>query len=521
MSFLSRTGVDLAYALQASPRLKKVKQFFTNLLTNDSYPYKRVFDIFMMVIIFSSVVILVREVKSPVNDFWLYFNNYIISVIFLVEYLLRVWVYSDDSKIIIEQYEKDVFLQRRFRLRRALYKVFRSKFCYMRSLPAIIDLLAIVPFFHQLRLLRIFILFRVFKIFRYAHSLQNFSSVLSAKKFEFLTLLAFVAIIVFVSAVLIYTMEANDPASRINTLFDAFYWALVTISTVGFGDLVPVSEGGRIVAMLIIASGIGVIAFSTSIIVSAFTEKLDEIKENKTISDVLKLKHFYLICGYEEVAQQVASKLRRKGRDVVVLDTDEARVKRAHEHGLLALQSDPASLQSYKRLGIDIEKQVRAVLCLREDDVQNVYTALTIRSMNKKVLLLSLLMKQENRKKLSLAGIDEVVYTQELIGMTAKEISGKPVAFEAIHELRTEQSGVYIEEIAIDERIAGSLRYVKALGLEKYRLVLMGIYKKEDGRFLFNPEPNETITPGDLLLIIGEKSLIAEFNLSIHKRRGA
>jgi voltage-gated potassium channel len=521
MNILARVSIDLAYALQASPRLKKVKHFFSDLLTNDNYPYKRLFDIFMMAIILSSVVILVREVKSPVNDFWLYFNNYIISIIFLVEYLLRLWVYSDDSKIIINQYEKDVFLQRKFRISRALYKVFREKFRYMRTLPAIIDLLAIVPFFHEFRLLRIFILFRVFKIFRYAHSLQNFSSVLSTKKFEFMTLLAFVAIIVFVSAVLIYTMEANNPASEINTLFDAFYWALVTISTVGFGDLVPVSNPGRIVAMLIIASGIGVIAFSTSIIVTAFTEKLDEIKENKTITDVLKLKHFYLICGYEEVAQQVASKLRRKGREVVVLDADEKRVKRAHEHGLLALQFDPASLQSYKRLGLDIEKQVYAVLCLREDDVQNVYTALTIRSMNKNVLLLSLLMKQENRKKLTLAGIDEVVYTQEIIGMTAKEFSGKPVAIEAIHELRTEQSGVFIEEIAIDERIAGALRYVKALGLEKFRLVLMGIYKKEDNRFLFNPEPDEAIAPGDLLLIIGEKSLIAEFNLSIHKRRRA
>ncbi len=519
MNFFSRTIIDAAYALQASVRYRALKHFFFNLLENSDYPLKRYFDYMMMVLIFASVFILIREVKYHVDDELLFFNNYIVSLIFLCEYLLRMWVYSDNSRILIEQYEKDLFLQREFQIGRAVGRALKKKFDYMRSIPAIIDLLAVMPFFHELRLLRVFILFRVFKLFRYAQSLKNFTSVLSSKKFELLTLLIFVAIIIFVSAVLIYVMEAHDPRSPINTLFDAFYWALVTISTVGYGDMVPVSEAGRSVAMVIIVSGIAVISFSTSIVVSAFTEKLDEIKEQKLLENVRKYKQCYLVCGYGELGQQVAAKLHRLGRHVVILDDDAEHVKKAEAHGLKALHADPAALESYSRLGIDIASQVMAVLCLRESDVQNVYTALTIRSMNKEIKILSVLVEQQNRKKLQLAGVDEIVYTQELVGMTAKEFSGKPVAFEAIHALRSEDTGVYIEELVIDERMTRAIATVKELDVGRYRLILLGIYKKSQEQFWFNPIPSTLLEPGDIILVVGERSLIAEFSLSLRRRR--
>ena len=519
MNPLSRIITDAAYALQGSVHYRGVKNFFYNLLENSEYPLKRYFDYMMMALIFSSVFILVREVKFHVNDGWLFFNNYIISIIFMIEYVLRMWVYSDASKTIVEQYEKDLFLQRDFRVFHAMGKVVRKKFEYMRSIPAMIDLLAIMPFFHELRLLRVFILFRVFKLFRYTQSLQNFTSVLSSKKFELLTLMIFVAIIMFVSAVLIYVMEANNPNSPIDTLFEAFYWSLVTISTVGYGDLTPVSEAGRSVAMVIIISGIAVLSFSTSIVVSAFTEKLDEIKENKQLEDIRKSKRFYLLCGFDELGQQVASKLHRIGRKVVVLDDNRERIKRAEEHGFKALAYDPAALESYHRLGIDISQQVIAVLCLRESDVQNVYTALTIRSMNKDVRLLSVLIEQQNRKKLQLAGVDEIVYTQELVGMIAREFGGKPVAFEAIHALRSEDTGVYIEEIVIDERMVRHIKMVQELGLQRYRLILLGIFKHVSEEFWFNPASTTPLEEGDIMLIIGDKSLIAEFSLALRRKR--
>ena len=519
MNLIARLIVDSAYKRLASEGYQRTKHFFKNLLDNDEYPYKRYFDYMMIILIMMSVAILIREVKYPVNDMWLFFNNYIISIVFLIEYLLRMWIYSDNSKIIVEQYEKDQLLQRKFRYRHAVGKLLSVKFKYVRSVTAIIDLLAIVPFFHQMRLLRIFILFRVFKLLRYVQSLRTFGSVLATKKFEFITLLMFASIVIFISSVLIYVMEANNPDSSINTLYEAFYWAIVTISTVGFGDITPITDAGRFIAMIIIIAGVAVLSFTTSIIVTAFTEKLDEIKDRKTVDDVIKLKRFYLICGYEDVAQHVASKLRRDGYDIIVMDEDPEHVKRSREHGYITLPYDPGALESYKRLKIDFNKQVRAVLCLLEDDVLNIYTALTIRSMNKEVKILSTLVYQDNRKKILMAGVDEVVYTQELVGMMAKEFSGKPVAIEAFHALRSEQTGVKLEEITVDERMLDNFKLVDELQHEHYHLILMGIHKKEQDKFFFNPDGSTILESGDILLVIGQNVFINEFRIHIHQKR--
>ncbi len=518
MAVLSRSLIAAAYFLQASPRYQKSKTFFYNLLENSTYPYKKYFDAVMILLIFTSVAILIREVKFHVEDHLLFFNDYVISVVFLLEYMLRMWIHNSSSELIIAQFEHDEFLQRRFRWKKAVVAVIMKKVEYARSLAAMIDLLAIMPFFHELRLLRIFIIFRVFKLFRYANSLRHLLSVLTHKRFELLTLILFAAVVIFVSGVLIYIMEANDPDSPIDTLFESFYWALVTISTVGYGDLAPVSAEGRAVAMVIIISGIAVLSFSTSIVVSAFTERMDEIVENKTISDVNALKRFYLICGYGEVAQSVASKLKRQGQNVVLLDNNEAHVKEAKNHQLMALHLDPGSLESYKLLEIDFKTQVKAVLCLSDDDVANVYTALTVRSISGDILLLSVLIHQNNRKKLQLAGVDEIVYSQELIGMVAKEFSGKPVAFEAIHALRSEQSDVMNDEIVIDTYMQGRYKTLEHLGMARHRIILLGIHSLREKRFMFNPPKETPLEAGDILVVMASRTMIKEFKKILHTK---
>ncbi len=511
--------VGIAFFLHASPRYRHVKKFIYNFLENPNYPYKRFFDYAMMVLIAISIYILIRHVKHDVSADWLFFNNYVISFIFLVEYLLRLWVYSDNSKAIIDQYEHDLFLQRPFRLWSVIRHITAIKSGFIFSPPAIIDLLAIMPFFHEMRLLRIFILFRVFKLFRYAKSLQQFVSILASKKFEFLTLVVFAGVIITVSSVLIYVMEANNPDSPINTLFDAVYWAVVTIFTVGYGDFVPVTTEGRTVAMVIIVAGIAVISFATSIVVSAFTEKLDEIKEDKLIDDVSKFDQFYLICGYGPLTALVAHRFLKDGKQVVVLENNHHKVAEAQKEGLVAITCNPASLHSYNMLRINFETQVIAAILLEESDVLNVYTALTIREISKNVQTLSILLHHENRRKLSLAGINEIVYTQELIGLMSKEVSGRPVAFEVIHALRSENNGVFIEEIALDSFTVQNFFETAKLSMFHKRLIVLGVYKQSSRSFFFNPSNTLAIEEGDVAIVIGTRSLIDEFKVLVRRKK--
>jgi voltage-gated potassium channel len=515
---LKRWILDFAYYLDTSKLYQRRKHFFYRLLEDNTYPYKKYVDMFMVSLIFISVFVLIREVKYHVNDYLLFFSNYIISFIFFVEYMLRLWVHSSVSKIIVKHAEHDSFLHREFNLAKAFKEIVRVKLAYMLSVQAIIDLLAILPFFHELRLLRIFILFRVFKLFRYAKSFQTLASVLGTKKFEFLTLGIFSSIVIFVSSVLIYVMEGNNPQSPVNTLFEAIYWSIVTISTVGYGDITPVSHEGRVVAMLVIVAGIAVLAFTTSLFVSAFTEKLDEIREIKMIENVSKLKKFYLICGYENVAREVAQKLARNGNEIIVMDHDTERFECAKADGFNALNYDPGKVESYEKLHIEMATQIKAILCLRENDVENVYAALTIRSLDRDVFILALLMEDVNRKKLEFTKVDKIVYPQELVGLITKELVGKPVAFEVIHELRSENADVKIDELGITQRIVENFPTVGDLGNKKFRVVLLGVYKEKNDRFYFNPLDDMILEAGDYLLVIGYDIFIREFEKYLHTK---
>lgn len=515
MSFVSKCFVGIAYTLQVSSKYQNTKRFFYSVLEDQSYPYKKYFDYSMMLLILSSVLLLIRGVKYPLPQAAVIYNDYIISIVFMFEYMLRFWVHSSVSKVIIEQYEKDEILNKKFRIFKAFGKILKQKWKYVSSAYAIIDLLAIMPFFHELRILRLFILFRAFKIFRYTKSLQQFAQALSSKKFEFFTLMVFTSVVISVSAVLIYTAEVNNEKSAIDTMFEAFYWSFVTLSTVGYGDFVPVTDLGRTVAMFIIVSGVAVTAFTTSIVVSAFTEQLDGIKEKKMILDISRMKNFYLVCGYSEVVQIVVKRMQKDGMPFVILEKNSEKMAEAVKLKLPIVMVDPSKRDTYDSCIIDLKKQVTSVLCLEETDIQNIYTALTIRSMHPDIKILSYLHEGKNRKKLLLAGVDKVVYPQEFIGVMSKEFTSKPVAFDAVNLLRSQSMNVVMEEILINERILRTKKHVKDLNIDMTRLILLGIYK--NGEFHFNPSSYMELENGVILVVIGLSIVIEEYSLNLHK----
>jgi len=230
------------------------------------------------------------------------------------------------------------------------------------------------------------------------------------------------------------------------------------------------------------------------------------------------MKKFYLICGYGDVAKEVAKKLSKFNHHIIVLDEDITRVQGAKPDGHIALNYDPGKVESYKKLNIDMNKQIKAILCLYEDDVENVYAALTIRSITKELNIYSLLMEDSNRKKLEFAGINHIIYPQELVGLITKEFVGLPVAFEVIHELRNENANVKIDELVVTERILDNFATVGELGNKNFRVVLLGIYKSSTDRFYFNPIDSTILESKDYLLVIGYKVFIKEFELYLHTR---
>jgi len=508
--------IDIAFLLEGSSRYKRVKRFFRNLLENDEYPYKRYFDLFMIFLIITSVIIIIEEVTSPIAKWLYYYDVYFVTGVFIVEYLLRMWVHDDIHKVIIEEFENSLFLEKEFDLKGVLKEILRRKWEYISSPLAIIDLLAVLPSYRELRILRVFVLFRVFKLLRYSQNITHFFQVLTSKKSELFTLLILVAFTILVSGISLYVFEEQSNPN-INHLFDAFYWSLVTISTVGYGDITPQTHEGRIITMIIILSGVGLISFATSIIVSAFNERLEEMRDERILHSVKRSSHLYIICGYTNIAEILVSRLVKEKKEFLIIDMDKQIVEQLISKGYRAIHADASKKETF--LSINFSK-VDAVLALTDSDMHNIYICLNIRSFSKEVFLISRTIDHNSHKKLKLAGADYLISPYLTAGLFASKIIEQPIAIEAINDILNAKRNALCDQIEVvkDSFLVG--KRVGEIDFKAYKIVLLGVVRMEGGKkgerkFYFNPEDSFLLEVDDILVVVGYSISITNFKSSV------
>ncbi len=510
----SRSLIRLSYLLEDSPHYRRVKTFCFDLLENPRARIRPYFDVFMILLVVSTVWLLIYEVRNDLGMFDDIFESFAVSI-FILEYLLRFWIYNDSHQIILAHYERAEFINERFRVWPALREVVLKKVEYLTSPLAIIDLLAIIPSYRPLRFLRIFLLFRLFKLFRYTRSISEFVKVLSEKRIELLTLLIFMAFITFTAASALFFFEAHEENEKITTFFDSFYWALVTMSTVGYGDITPQTNEGRIVSLVLIVAGLGVISFFTSIIVSAFSEKMHEIRTNRVFSEVERKHIEVVICGFGRVGQVVADRLAKDKTPFVVIEPVEEIFRLAQQKGFLAVQANAEDSELLASLGVN--GRASRLLCLTGDDVINVYITLSARQMNPDIEIIARASHQENVIKMQLAGANYAVAPYEVVGLIAAEYVGQPVAFEAIYGLITGEQDVGIDAVRIHKSSVLDGHRIGDVNFRERKLIPFGVVREGDseheisafrfdlhGRnFYFNPEDDFVLQEGDFLVMFG------------------
>ncbi len=522
--------IRFAYRLETSRRYTQAKSFTYRLLVDPRSRLRAAFDMVMIVLVLSSVIQLIYEVRHDLGAYADLYELFIVGV-FVIEYLARMWLYSDSHKILIEHYERADLVGLPFRLAPTLWEITRRKLAYMATPMAIIDLLAILPSYRPLRFLRIFLIFRLLKLFRYAHNMSVFGRVLVEKRFELLTLGLFVGFIVMVSTIALYLFEAEQPDPSVTSLMDALYWSVITVTTVGYGDIVPTTTEGRVVAMVLVFVGIGVISFATSIVVTAFHEKLRELHDNRVYSETERLSGVIIVCGFGRIGQVVAERMKA-GRDgFVIIDKDENSVEQARKLGYLAIAGDATNSTILSNLGLG--RQATHILCLTHDDVSNVYITLTARQMSPDITIISRANKAETVRKLTQAGANHVVRPYEIVAHMAAEFIGQPVAFDALYDMLNRNKNVYLEPVVVPPGSWLDSQRVGALGLGGQRLILFGVvrghempatpeyphYELTGKRFYFNPKPDFHLHAHDILMMIGHELSLNRFKASINRKK--
>ncbi|MDX1489035.1 MAG: ion transporter [Acidiferrobacterales bacterium] len=172
--------------------------------------------------------------------------------IFTLEYLLRLYVAEHKARFIFSFY-------------------------------GLVDLLAVLPFYiasgvdlRSIRVLRLFRLFRIFKLFRYSKAIRRFRRAFGVVREELVIFLMACLFLIFIASVGIYYFERSAQPEEFKSIFHSMWWAVATLTTVGYGDVYPVTAGGRIFTFLILMIGLGIIAVPTGLIASAMQQTLEQ-----------------------------------------------------------------------------------------------------------------------------------------------------------------------------------------------------------------------------------------------------
>ena len=242
--------------------------------TEDGELVDRIVAVFLMILILINAAAVVLETVDDLNARFgsIFHAIEMVSItIFTVEYLLRLWIAPLDPRY---------------------SKPFTGRLRYAVSLMAIIDLLAILPAFLPLiftvdlriiRFLRIFRLFRLFKMSRYVDSLNSLDDVVRAKKEELLVTLVMIVMLLLFSSSLMYVVETESQPDKFPDIPSAMWWGVATLTTVGYGDVFPVTGLGKLLGGFIAFLGIGMFALPTGILASGFAEEIRKRREKETV----------------------------------------------------------------------------------------------------------------------------------------------------------------------------------------------------------------------------------------------
>lgn len=228
----------------------------------------KVINIGLMVLILLNVISIIASSEQSIGEEYAqFFNRFemFALAVFTIEYLIRVWV-SIEKKSTEEP------------------RPILTRLRYMLTPMALVDLLAILPSYllllgHDFLILRALRLIRVFKLTRYSRSMELISTVFK-QEFETIISAIFVLIILIViSATGIYIVEGNVQPEEFGSIPRALWWATVTLTTVGYGDVVPITDLGRAFGIVIVISGIGMAALPAGILASGFTTEISRRRE--------------------------------------------------------------------------------------------------------------------------------------------------------------------------------------------------------------------------------------------------
>lgn len=290
---------------------------------------------------------------------------------------------------------------------------------------------------------------------------------------------------------------------------DALYMTVITISTVGFGEVGVRSTGSEIFSVFMIFLGVGVVGYTFTTVVAMFVEgKVRDLwKGSKMDRKIAALKEHYIICGSGELAEVIIRSFLDEGLDFVVVTDKRADLDEYSTHDILVVEGQSTEESVLLHAGIERAKGLVSTL---DTEVDNIVTVLTAKNLNPSVYIIANAITKSGAEKLRKVGADKTLSATEISGKRMASLMIRPNIISFLDVVtRMGDMELDLEEVIVkDGSYLENKNLLEAQIPNKTGLVVLAIRKKEDGQFLFNPPVRYTFQLGDVLIVLGREEQV-------------
>lgn len=299
------------------------------------------------------------------------------------------------------------------------------------------------------------------------------------------------------------------------TLLEAVYMTVITIATVGFQEVHPLSDSGRIFTIFVIILGVSVWAYAIGNFLGIMIE--GELKKTfgrkKLENKISKLKDHYIICGFGRIGGLICEELHRYKKQFVVIDVSPDSIERLETLNYLFIPANATEDETLSKAGI---AHAKAFVAAVRSDADNVFITLTARGLNPDIFILARASDESTEIKLKRAGANRVVSPYMIGGKRMAQVLIRPTVVDFIDiAIMDSNIGLVMEELKIEKDSLLDGKTIVESNLRRDFGLIIVLIKKHDGRMIFNPAPSEKLECLDVIVFIGKKEDLQRLNNSL------
>jgi len=287
--------------------------------------------------------------------------------------------------------------------------------------------------------------------------------------------------------------------------WDGMYLTIITIATVGYGDLVPIYPAGKVFTVFLVFSGAGLVMYTfgkiTEIMVEGSLKKM--LVRRKMDKKIARLHDHFIICGFGRIGRVISEILADAGRPFVVIERDEEELKELDTLDYIAVEGEASQDEVLLTAGIE---RARGLIAVVSTDADNLYITLTARGLNPSLFILARSSGSKGtRTKLLRAGATKVISPYYIGARRMAQLLLRPTVTDFIDlAMYAGELGLRLEEIEVRKDASFANTNLMDSGIRKRYNVIVVAIKRDQGEMIFNPTPDTMILPGDIMIVLGQ-----------------